>query len=401
MALMKRLSFATAVAMLALPASALAASGHGVVLSVDSKHHSVQVVDASHVVHAYGYRGRLPRLHAGSKISFRRTGKAISAVKVSRQMSGSVAFLGRVVKSSQHGLVLRLADGKKVTFSANQVHHSKTKAAKRRAHAARSASVRAGVANVTINIQGLQPGVMVLITETVDGGNVTITISFPGKSDPVAGGEQTASGTVTEVDDDAFVLTTDDGSDLRLHMAAGRLAQLGLGVCDTLDVSYHQDAGMLIADHVNSTGSSTSGDCADNRHDQDVVGTITQVSGDSVTVATEDQGTMTFSVDSSDTTDGYQAGDVVDVTYYDNGDGTYSADDVEWVEQDSTGTVTDVSDGSMTITDDQTGHAVTFVADPSDAVFDGVAVGDQVDVTHHQSGDQQVADSVDDSGGGD
>ncbi len=400
---MKRLSFVTALAMLALPASAVAASGHGVVLSVDAKHHTVQVVDASHVVHAFGYRGHLPRLHAGSKISFHRTGKAISAVKVSGQKSWSVAFLGRVVKSNQHGLVLRLADGKKVTFSAKQVRHAKAKAkaTTRRAHAARSGSVRAGVANVTINIQGLQPGVMVLISETVEGQNVTITISFPGRSDPVAGGEQTASGTVTEVDNDAFVLTTDDGSDLRLHMAAGRLAQLGLNVCDTLDVSYHQDAGMLIADHVNSTGSSANGDCADNSDDQDVVGTITQVSGDSVTVATADQGTMTFGVDSSDITDGYQVGDVVDVTYYDNGDGTYSADDVEWVEQDSTGTVTEVSGRSMTITDDQTGDAVTFVADPSDAVFDGVAVGDQVDVTYHQSGDQQVAESVDDSGGGD
>ena len=398
---MKRLSFATAVAMLALPGSALAASGHGVVLSVDSKHHTVQVVDASHVVHAFGYRGRLPRLHAGSKISFRRAGKAISAVKVSGQKSWSVAFLGRVVKSSKHGLVLRLADGKKVTFSAKQVRHTRTKSAKRQKHAARSASVRAGAANVTINIQGLQPGVMVLITETVEGGNVTITISFPGKSDPVAGGEQTASGTVTDVADDAFVLTTDDGSDLRLHMAARTLAHLGLGVCDTLDVSYHQDAGMLIADHVNPTGTSTTGDCADTSSDQDVVGTITQVSGDGLTVQTQDQGTMTFGVDSNDVTDGYQVGDVVDVTYADNGDGTYTADDVEWVEQDSTGTVTDVSDGSMTITDDQTGQPVTFVADPSEGVFDGVAVGDQVDVTYHQSGGQQVAESVDDSGGGD
>ena len=75
---------------------------------------------------------------------------------------------------------------------------------------------------------------------------------------------------------------------------------------------------------------------------------------------------MTFGVDSNDVTDGYQVGDVVDVTYADNGDGTYTADDVEWVEQDSTGTVTDVSDGSMTITDDQTGQPVTFVADPGD-----------------------------------
>jgi hypothetical protein len=65
------------------------------------------------------------------------------------------------------------------------------------------------------------------------------------------------------------------------------------------------------------------------------------------------------------------------------------------------GTVTDVSGGSMTITDDQTGQPVTFVGDPSDGVFDGVAVGDQVDVTYHQAGSQNVAESVGDSRGGD
>jgi hypothetical protein len=31
-------------------------------------------------------------------------------------------------------------------------------------------------------------------------------------------------------------------------------------------------------------------------------------------------------------------------------------------------------------------------------MFGGVAVGDQVDVTYHQSGSQLVADQVDDSG---
>jgi hypothetical protein len=396
---MKRLTFATAVAMLALPGSAFAASGHGVVLSVDSKHRRIEVVDSSHVVHAFGYRGRLPRLHAGSTISFHRVGKAVTGVKVSGQKSRTVAFLGRVVKSNKSGLVLRLADGKKVAFSAKQVRRPRPKASHKRK--ARAASARASVANVTINIQGLQPGVMVLVTETVDGNNVTITISFPTKSDPVTGGEQQASGTVTDVGDDAFVLTTDDGSDLRLHMAASKLGDLGLQPCDTLDVSYHQDAGMLIADHVSSTGTSTTGDCADNADEQDVVGTITRVSGDGLTVTTQDQGTMTFTVDSSDITDGYQVGDVVDVTYVDNGGGQYDASDVEWVEQDSTGTVTDVSGGSMTITDDATAQPVTFVADPSDGVFDGVAVGDQVDVTYHQSGSQFVAESVDDSGGGD
>jgi hypothetical protein len=144
--------------------------------------------------------------------------------------------------------------------------------------------------------------------------NVTITISFPMRSDPVASGEQLASGTVTDVADDAFVLRTDDGSDVRLHMAAAKLADLGLQPCDTLDVCYHQDAGMLIADRVDETGVSTTGDCAFGGDERDVVETITQVSGDGLTVQAPDEGAMTFSVDSSDVTDGYQAGDIVDVT---------------------------------------------------------------------------------------
>jgi hypothetical protein len=91
-----------------------------------------------------------------------------------------------------------------------------------------------------------------------------------------------------------------------------------------------------------------------------------------------------------------QVGDLVDVTYTDNGDGTYDASDVGYVEQDATGTVTAVSDGSMTFTDSDSGQSVTVTADPAAGVFDGVAVGDEVDVNYHQSGDQLVADEVDD-----
>jgi hypothetical protein len=58
-----------------------------------------------------------------------------------------------------------------------------------------------------------------------------------------------------------------------------------------------------------------------------------------------------------------------------------------------------VSDGSLTITDDNTGQPVMFTADPGAGVFDGVAVGDQVDVNYHQSASGPVADSVDDSSG--
>jgi hypothetical protein len=393
---MRRLTLAVTSALLMLPASALAASGSGVVLSVDSKHRTIEVVDTQHVVHAYQYRGRLPRLHAGSRISFRRSGSAVTHVKAGTRSSRTVSFLGRVVRSSTKGLVLRLADGKTLSFSSKQVRHTRVKPSQRhKRHARAAAAVRASAANVTITISGLQVGVVVLITETVDAhGNITITIAFPASSS--VGGGQQASGVISEVDVDAFTLVTTDGSELRLHMSQDALANLNLQPCDNADVTYHQDAGMLIADSVNDTGSSNSADCGGDSQSQDAVGTITAVSADSVTVTTEDQGSMTFAVDSPDVTDGFVVGDVVDVSYLDNGDGTFSALDVEYIEQDSSGTVTAVSDGSLTITDDQTGQPETFVADPADGLFDGIAVGDHVDVNSHQSGGQLVVDSVED-----
>ena len=98
---MRRVTLGIVVALLALPASAMAASGHGVVLSVDSRHKTVEVVDASHVVHAYKFRGRLPRLHLGARISFHRSGTAISGVKAGSTSAGTVAFYGRVARSSR------------------------------------------------------------------------------------------------------------------------------------------------------------------------------------------------------------------------------------------------------------------------------------------------------------
>jgi len=385
---MKRLTLATMTALLAFPAGALAAPGTGVVLSVDAPQRTIEVVDAHHVVHAYHYRGRLPKLHAGSRISFSGSKTSIQRVNVSGTGSRTVTFLGRVVRSSKKGLVVRLADGKTVSFTARQVRRSRSKAGRKGVRAAADASV-------TINISGLAPGVTVLITETVDGrGNIAISIAFPDSATLSA--EQQASGTITEVDTDAFLLSTADGSVLRLHVAADTLNNLDLQVCDTAEVTYHQDAGMLIADTVTDAGTSDSAACTGDGESQDEVGTITAVSGDGLTISTQDQGSMTFVVDSPDITDGFQVGDVVDVTYLDNGDGTLDAGDVEYVEQDATGIVTAVSDGGVTVMSDDSGAPLTFTADPSQGLFDGVAVGDQVDVNYHQSGSQFVVDSVDD-----
>jgi hypothetical protein len=129
-----------------------------------------------------------------------------------------------------------------------------------------------------------------------------------------------------------------------------------------------------------------------------VVGSITQVSPAGVTVSASNQGSMTFTVDSADITSGFVVGDVVDVSYTQNG-AVLDAGDVEYVEADATVTVTAAGTDRLTITDDATGQPKTFTADPSLALFDGVSVGDQVDVTYHQSSGQLVADALDDQAG--
>jgi hypothetical protein len=328
---------------------------------------------------------------------------------VAHHKSRTISFYATVVRSSPRGLEVRLHNGKTAFFSTKQLARKPAhKRTSRRTHHrskshGRLARVLAHAADTTtppvsVNIVGLQPGVTILVTETVNPDGITITITLPPPS--VAGTSETVSGTVGDVNTDTFDVQSADGSDFVLHMAADTLSALNLQSCDTVDVTYHQDAEMLIADSVNITGADTSGDCAPTF---DVTGPITDVSDTGLTVTT-DSGAMSFSVDDPSVTDGFQVGDVVDVTYVDNGDGTYTAQDVEYVENDATGVVTSVSASSLAITDDSTGATDTFVAGPSSGVelggtgFDGVQVGDEVDVTYHVSNGQWVADDVNDSG---
>lgn len=298
---MRRLTLGGVLATLALfPAGALAGTPRATVFSVDARHHTVRLVDAGHLVRAYRYRGKLPRLGLGDRVSFRRSGHTISHVVRTARASGTVAFYAQVVRASAGKMRLRLADGSALSLAAP----------------------------VTIRIQGLTPGVTVLIRETVDARrHWTVTITLP----PAA----TSSGTVGSGDDPS----------------------------------------------------------AD---DQVAEGTIAQVSGTGLAISTG-SGSLSFSVDpSSGLTDGFAVGDVVDVTYAQNADGSLSADDVEYAEQDVSGAVTAVSDGSVTVADESGGPSQTIAADPAQGLFTGVLVGDQVDVTYHQSAAGPVADSVDD-----
>lgn len=343
---MNRLTVAVVAAMLALPASAMAAPTRGVVLSVEAGHHTIQVVDGKHQAHAYRYRaGSLPRLHPGSRISFGHHGKTITNVRVAP--GKTVSFYGRVVRSNADGLVLRLSDGKTIKFSTKQVTavRKRVNAQWHKWRSLSSTTLHVSNGASTLNINGLAPGTIVLVTETRRGGRTAITVTLPaGAPSNGAGGSQGTSSTTTQSGDDD---PTDNGAD---------------------------------------TGG-------------DAIGTITQLSQTSVTINTDGR-SMTFSCDpADDLTDGFAVGDLVDVTYDSSGD-SLTASDVEYVEDDATGTVTAVDTASLTLTNSDTGQTQTIIADPDEDMFDGVSVGDGVVVTYHQSAGQLIADVVDDETAG-
>lgn len=310
-----------------------------------------------------------------------------------------ISFLAQVVHADAHGLLLRTKNGRLLSFSTSQIRAARP--AHSRAHAPHAASdFSFSSGNVVINVLGLQPGTIVDVTETIGtDGSITITITLP----PAATTAQ-ASGVVTDVEGDSFTLVGADGTPLLLHMDPDQLSLMGLQLCQTVDVTYHADDSVLIADSVTPTGTSTDGDCAPTT---DTDGVIMQVSDDSLTIDTG-QGTMTYSVDpSAGLTDGYQPGDLVDVTSTTNPDGSLQAVGICFVEKQASGVVTAIttsaSGGSLTLEDADSGDSLTVYADPSSGVeidahaFNGISVGDQVSVTYHQSAGQQIADTVSDS----
>jgi hypothetical protein len=326
-----------------------------------------------------------------------------ASAHASQHHARTFSFLAQVVRSSSSGLLVKKEKGgQTVWFPASQIIQHRASTGKRHKgskHAARAAEATTTTPSVTINIVGLQPGAKIVITETIAAnGDITITITLP-PAGTTPTSEQHATGVVDEVDDSDFYLDPGDGNDLEFNMDADALSNLNLQQCNTVNVTYHQDAGVLIADTVTITGWSTTGDCAPT---YDVDGTITQVSGSGLSIQS-DQGPMSFVVDSSDITDGFSVGDVVDVTYTQESGNTLDASDVEYVENDDTGIVTHVTTNRLTIADSTTGEPDVFVADPNGLqlntdAFTGIAIGDSVDVCYHQTAAGLIADTVTDSG---
>lgn len=316
---MRRLMLAAGLAGLALfPAGALASSSRAKVVSVDTRHHTVHLVDATRVVHAYRYRGRLPGLGLGDSVSYRRSEQTITDVKKTARAAGTVSFYAKVLRSGSRQVRLRLGDGSGFRLSSEQV------SSKRLAHAAAAASP------VTIQIQGLTPGETVLISETVDaGGHWTVTLTLPSPSATGAGDgsgedsgdgsgdDQLAEGTITQVSDSRLAVNTGSAT-LSFTVDPSEGLTDGFLVGDMVDVSYYRNAdGSLSADDVEYV-------------ELDATGTVSAVSDASLSLADAATGQSdTFSTDPGmGLFDGVNPGDQVDVTYHQSAAG-YVADAVD------------------------------------------------------------------------
>jgi len=312
---MKRLMLAAGLAGLAVfPAGALARPSHSKVLSVDARHHTVQLVDATHVVHAFRYRGKLPRLGLGDSVGYRQSGHTISHVKKTARAFGTISFYATVVRSGARKVRLRLDDGSPFSLASKQV------STKPVAHA-----VALSAASVTVQVQGLAPGQTVLISETVDArGHWTITITLPSASTTAggtsgsgagtgsgdggggdSGDDQLAEGAITQVSDSALTVSTDSGT-LTFSVDPASGLTDGFLVGDVVDVSYYQnDDGSFSADDVEYV-------------EQDATGAVSTVSDSSLTLVDDATGQSdTFSGDADmGVFDGVNPGDEVDVTYH-------------------------------------------------------------------------------------
>jgi hypothetical protein len=298
---MKRLLTSTAaIAVLALPASALAAGPQsGAVLRVDRAHHKVEIVDSQHAVRSYSAPRRAARkLRAGVKVAYRASGSRLTSLHA-KGRAHKLAFYATVVSNASGTAVFRLGDGNKL-----RLHHRKR--------------------SVRINVQGLAAGQVVLVTEVFDRkGNLTITFKLmPTTRDP-GDADRDVTGAITALSEDSLTMQTDGGQTMTFQASSDVLD--GLDVGDDVDVTYHAEAdGTLVADDVEPTddGSDPGSD------DLDAIGTVTAIGTSSITVQVDGGGAMTFAAD-SDLLDGWDIGDRVDVSYFQDADGSFVADDIE------------------------------------------------------------------------
>jgi hypothetical protein len=405
---MRRLLSFTAPALVALALPALAQANTGTVLAVGQSHHEVQIVAANKVVSAYSFSGHLRGVNRGTRLEFAANGSHITSSKV-LGTAKTFSFVGTVVRSGNGALVLALGDSQKLRLSAKQISQT------RKAHTARL-SARTSSKSVTVEINGLQPGESVVITETTDSaGNVTITITLPagggsgshggGGSGSGSGSGLSATGLVNNVGTSSFDIITASGADLTFHISAQALSNDDVSPCDEVVVNYHSASGSLVADDVNDNGAPDSGPCSsggDNSNDW--IGTITTVSGTSITVdaGLGNGGVQTFAVDDPAITSGFLVGDSVDVTYEPWNNQTV-ADTISYNDTETSGVVTSMAAAgtgfeTVSMIDDYTDEPETFYVPVDLLAGEDVQVGDDLDVSYYQAARGLTLDSLDDNG---
>jgi hypothetical protein len=223
---------------------------------------------------------------------------------------------------------LRLTDGNTFSLSSKQVS---ARAMAHEAAVSRTARSRDATGPVTVQIQGLTPGLTVLISETVDAqGHWTVTITLPPAATSggtIASGndpsedDQVAEGTITQVSLNRVAIDT--GSAL-LAFSVDPASGLtdGFLVGDTVDVTYAQNAdGTLSADDVEYV-------------EQDASGPVSAVSDSRITVADQASGSS-YTITADPTLGlfyGVLPGDQVDVTYHQSAAGLVAdaVDDQSW-----------------------------------------------------------------------
>lgn len=282
-----------------LAAPSVPSNGQGVLLSLVG--HTLRLVDKSH---------RVGDVHVASTRGLQR-GDVVSVRNGRARVSGRVrklSFLGRVVRSSGRGAVVRLGDGSSFKVGGGKPHGRR----------ARSAG------KVTIDLQGLSAGQAVLVTIATDAqGNVAITIKVLSSPTDIGDGELHASGVVTDDEGEgAFAIRTEDGSGLRFGDPRQLFDAADAAWCDVVDVSFHKSGGRLIADALRVTGQGDEGDCAEEESADEIDGTVTALAADgsSLTVAPDDDSAATtIPVDDAGLLDGIEVGDDVAVTLDEDG----------------------------------------------------------------------------------
>jgi hypothetical protein len=235
-------------AALAVPAVAQAKPQTATVLRLDRAHHQIELVNSRHVVRNYVIGTKVPRRVArGSVVAYTTRGKRVTKLRL-KGRAHKISFYATVVSSGSKGVVLRLANGRRVRLGGKRKHAApRIKAA----------------GSVSVSVQGLKVGQTVMITETFDGkGNVSIVITLVQAPDPTGGQDQTDTGTVTAVAADGSTLTVQvDGKGPLTFQTDSDLVD-GVAVGDVVDVTYYEDTGQLIADDVqlsDTSGTDNSG----------------------------------------------------------------------------------------------------------------------------------------------